>query len=126
MKRNVKKVLAVSHALEQALRDNGIPHTCTIHNGISTEEWKTNKEAVQDFRSRFHLKGRKVILFGGRISPDKGSTPLLHALARLRTDIPEVLLLVMGDKNRWLVFVAAATLQEDLSSHSRCTGCLRP
>jgi len=124
LRKNVRGIIAVSHALQRALDAHNIQGAHVIHNGIDVRDWQCDERLVDDFQNRFDLQRRKVILFGGRISPDKGTGPLLDALAKIRQEIPEVLLLVAGDKKRWQECVKRAEFKENLSDTVLCTGWL--
>lgn len=112
---NVDAVIAVSEALKNALAQHGIPKLTRIHNGMDVNAWTATGHDVD-------LAGRKVILFGGRLSLDKGTTPLLHALATVKKDVPNVLLLVLGDPKKWDALVRASGVREDLSASMKCIG----
>jgi starch synthase len=45
---------------------------------------------------RYKLDGRRVILFGGRLSHEKGDAQLLAALRRVKREVPTVALLVLA------------------------------
>ncbi len=120
---NVTKIFAVSHALQKALAANGITNVEVVHNGIDAKAWHASKEAIDAFRKKNESAGRKTILFGGRLSMDKGSGPILQALRRLSKDIPSVLLLVVGDPRRWQKLVEAAGAT-DLSDQYKVLGWL--
>lgn len=118
---NVKEVFAVSNALKRALDAHGIYRVSVMPNGIDAAAWKIDEEAVEAFKTTHDLHGKKVILFGGRLSRDKGSTPLLTALRSIRSSIPNVALLVIGNKDRWEGLLAEAHA-EDLRDLVRCPG----
>lgn len=123
-RRYVTRAIAVSDALRSALEQNGIKGASVIHNGVNVREWGADEAAVQDFRNRHELTGRKVLLFGGRLSTDKGAIPLLHAINELRREFPSLLLLVAGERHRWEKLLTAAGIDDDLSPWVRCTGWL--
>ncbi|MEK7509187.1 MAG: glycosyltransferase family 4 protein [Patescibacteria group bacterium] len=97
----VDVLTAVSDALRQALEDNGVPGAVVIHNGIDVAEWKENPARDRAFKER-HGLGDSVILFGGRISGIKGTDKILDALARVRTQVPDVQLLVIAKEGESL------------------------
>ncbi len=121
--KNADHVIAVSDALKRALEENGIPGAVRIHHGID-RAWTASPDAVASFRRTQGLDGRKTILFGGRLSLDKGAVPLLKALQIVRRSVPNVLLLILGNPDRWQALVRAAGLSEDLSANMRCAGWL--
>lgn len=124
LKKNIKKIIAVSVALEHALHQHHITNTTVIHNGIDTESWTNNPATVHAFKTAHALHDRRIVLFGGRLSLDKGPVPLLQAIIKLQRDIPNILLVVMGDPKRWDECVRSAGIHEDVSNIVRCTGWL--
>lgn len=121
---NTTKVIAVSDALNKALCKNGIQNTSVIHNGSNPTYWKTEVKDVEVFTKEHNLAGRKVILFAGRLRRDKGTTPLLRAVDVIRKTIPEVLLVVVGEKDRWQGLVQEADISKDMANHQQCIGWL--
>jgi len=51
----------------------------------------------EELRATFSLAGREVVLFCGRLSPEKGPDVLLRAFASLRARRPRALLWLVGD-----------------------------
>jgi glycosyltransferase involved in cell wall biosynthesis len=93
---HVQARTCVSEAHRQALEANGLPPFQVVHNGIHAEGFQASAEAVSSLRERLGLGGRKVILFAGRLSPDKGGNQLLAALRRVVARVPEALLLLLS------------------------------
>ncbi|MDO8648439.1 MAG: glycosyltransferase family 4 protein [Candidatus Peregrinibacteria bacterium] len=122
--RNVKTVFAVSHALKRALDVHGIPRVEVLPNGTDIGSWEASSEAIAAFKAKHDLNGKKVLFFGGRLSRDKGSTPLLTALRTIRETIPEVMLLVLGDKARLGGLIAEAKAEDLFATNIRCAGWL--
>jgi glycosyltransferase involved in cell wall biosynthesis len=81
------KIFAVSGALAQALRDNGIGNVEVVHNGIRTLEWRTEQSQNQS----------PQIFFGGRLSRAKGSDILGEAMQKVISIKPEAKLLLVGE-----------------------------
>jgi len=90
------RVLVVSRALQKVLEQDGIKNTEVFYNGIDTSEWSVSPEAVEHFRTVHKLVDKEVILFGGRLSGLKGGYKAIEYLARVRKEIPDAVLLVMG------------------------------
>lgn len=86
----------VSEAHRQALQANGLPSFQVVHNGIAPDRFQASPEAVERLRAKLNLDGRKVILFAGRLTRDKGSLQLLAAFKRLVERMPEALLLLLS------------------------------
>ena len=77
---------------------NGIPVSEVIPNGVTIPAMPS-ESAVALFRKRFHLTG-PTVLFGGRVSADKGVFALLDAMEDVLKDLPKVSLLLVGEKER--------------------------
>ena len=87
---------APSQALAEAYRVNSLPPMDVVHNGIDLRDWSgADRATVMALRRRFDLAGKHVILFAGRLSPDKGTLPLLKAMDRLKEKLPEMRLLAL-------------------------------
>lgn len=91
-------VVAVSNVLASFLQKNGIAVHAMIHNGTEITP-KPEPAAIENFRKTHGLHG-PTILFGGRISGDKGIDVLLRAFALVRREIPGIQLAIAGDRER--------------------------
>ncbi len=94
--RDVDRMTVVSDELGVALRANGIRVDRTIGNGIRLEAELPSAADVADFRARFGLEGKRLVAIGGRLHDQKGIRQVYAMLARLRGEIPDLRLLVMG------------------------------
>lgn len=90
--KNVKKIVTVSNALQDALNQNGIKNTTVIYNGIDVENWNISKQDPE---------GKEFILFGGRLSGAKGGDLILQALSMVVAKRPKAHLLVFGKKDAY-------------------------
>lgn len=54
-------------------------------------------EALQEIRDRLGLNGKKVVLFIGRLLSTKKVDHLIEAIAALKSRVPEVALIIIGD-----------------------------
>jgi glycosyltransferase involved in cell wall biosynthesis len=86
----------VSEAHRQALQANGLPPFQVVHNGIAAGRFQSTPAAVAALRTKLNVDGRKIILFAGRLTHDKGSLQLLAAFKRLVERMPEALLLLLS------------------------------
>ncbi|MBZ0290815.1 MAG: glycosyltransferase family 4 protein, partial [Anaerolineae bacterium] len=93
---HVRRRTCVSEAHRQALEANDLPPFQVVHNGIAAARFQSTPEAVERLRVKLGTAGRKVILFGGRLTADKGSYQLLAAFKLLVERLPEALLLVLS------------------------------
>jgi len=102
MRYYVDERIAVSRAHKQALEDNRLPPFDVVYNGIDENFADVPDAGVEVLRQRLHLAGRRVILFGGRLSREKGDRQLLAALRRIKHQIPNVALLVLAQPSDYL------------------------
>lgn len=93
----VDQILAVSQAVKDVLDQAKLGTVAVLHNGIDVSDWSVSLAALGAFKSKYNLIGKKVILFGGRVSGAKGLNSALKALALVRQKIPQAVLLVVGD-----------------------------
>jgi len=98
--------VTVSDALAEALRQNGIPVACTIHNGIDASLWVHKSDEVKSFKDK-HNVGDYVVLFGGRLSRVKGAPELLRALAEVAKKLPQAQLVVIGTEDAYTTHMRA-------------------
>ena len=91
-------VIAVSDALARFLEDNGVNNVATIHNATAIPP-TPSAESIAAFRQNHRLTG-PTILYGGRISEDKGIDALLEALRHILATVPAAQLLVLGDEGK--------------------------
>ena len=96
LKKYVDKVIAVSDALKKVLALNGIVNVGVVHNGIDAEAYKVDQAAVSIFKKNNGIENKKIILFGGRISEDKGFNQALESLGLILKEVSDVLLLIAG------------------------------
>lgn len=100
--KNVDIKFAVSSALKDALEQNEIRDVEVLHNGIDTNDFEENKEKTKAFKDRYDLNNKKVLFFSGRISRAKGIDVCLNLVKEISKTIPEVRLLVAGQKNGYV------------------------
>lgn len=115
---------SVSDALRQALTQNGLPGFSVLYTGIEASEWEINPEAVKLFREKFNLEGKKVILFGGRITRLKGGDVLLQALKKIVEEVPEAVVLVAGMADSYVEELQERARVAGISDNFRLTGWL--
>ena len=85
-----------SQALADAFAANGMPGVEVAHNGVDPAEWTRPADAPIDaMRERLDLCGKRVILFAGRLSRDKGTSSLLAAMDCMRHAVPDTRLLAL-------------------------------
>jgi len=98
----VDKIFAVSNAIKKILAINNIKNVETIYNGIDVENWKIDPEKISDFKKKYSLQNKKIILFAGRLSGAKGGQEILKAIVQIKGEIGNVILLVAGERNKYV------------------------
>lgn len=93
----VDKIFAVSSALAEALSQNGITNVTVIRNGIDAADWQSDKSAVDEFKNKYNLVEKKIVLFGGRLNETKGGRQIVLAMEKIIKEISDVRLLIFGD-----------------------------
>ena len=92
----VDKVFAVSYALKEALKQNGVKNVEVVHNGIDALGWQLADDKINVFKAKYNLIGKKTVLFGGRLSYLKGSDQIILAMEEVVKKIPNAVLLMVG------------------------------
>jgi len=93
-------VIACSHYERAGMIRKGI-HPSRIHlipMGIDLDEW-THPDGER-VRRKYHLEGRKVLLFAGTKDYDKGAISLLQAVAQARHRVKDLILVSIGLSTR--------------------------
>ena len=116
LRRYTKKTFAVSDELNRALRANGITCAGTIHNGIDPGHFTTTEREVGVFADKHQIRGKKAILFGGRLSHLKGGTQIMQAMSRINAEIPEAVLLLLGHDEEHVAMMHTVAKQAGLGA----------
>jgi len=116
--KSANKIFTVSEALREALRQNGIHNTFTLHNALDVKAWQSEEVDPKAFKEQYGLQGKKIIFFGGRLSGAKGGEQLIAAFRKLAEKVPEAVLLIVGAKNKYLEHLLS--VNEDLKN----SGCI--
>ena len=94
--RYASQLTASSHALAQAFSANDLPAPQVVHTGIDASEWQRRDESlISALRDQLDLNGRRTILIAGRLTPEKGTVPLLNAIDRINENLPDICLLAL-------------------------------
>jgi len=120
----VDRIIAVSNILWHALVNNGIKNVITIHNGIDLDGWTTLDESVVNFKKRYRLKDKKIVLFVGRLSGAKGGLNLVKAMAVAIKKYPKAILLIVGREDRYADVIKDTAKKENIAKHLIITGWL--
>jgi phosphatidyl-myo-inositol dimannoside synthase len=95
--RGFDMVVSVSDYLEKKLERllGDAPMHRTIYNGVDTQFFKPGPNAEQA-RKRIGLEGSFMLLYVGRLSPEKGPDTLISSLPSIRREIPNVRAVLCG------------------------------
>ena len=94
--RDASAVIACSNYEKEGMTSMGV-NPSKIHlipMGINLEEWK-NPDGDR-FRRKYRLEGKKIILFAGTKSYNKGATHLLEAVEKIRQKVKGLILVSIG------------------------------
>lgn len=100
--RNIDGIFSVSHALADALRQNGLKKITVLHNGIDTNRFTIDTAKVDIFRAKYNLEDKKILFFAGRLSKAKGAEVILRALEEVSKKITNVCFLFAGKKDPYV------------------------
>jgi glycosyltransferase involved in cell wall biosynthesis len=64
----------------------------TIPGGVYLDEYKKDPKKIQILDEKYNLKGKKVVLFTGRLTPQKGVDYLIRAAKHIKGEV-----LILGD-----------------------------
>jgi len=96
----VDRFIAVSSYMRRELNQTfGINYNkiTVIPNGVDTTVFK--HQDADDIRRKYQLDNRFVVLFVGRDDPQKGVKYLINAVKRLARQIPEIVLVMIGQQD---------------------------
>lgn len=118
---NADLVIAVSRRTRDAVCRLGAAQekVRVVYNGVDRERFasaQAGEEAVENFK-----KGRKVVLFLGRLTEQKGPVQFLHAAKQVLSISPDVLFVVAG-KGELLPLLINMSLQLGISKSVRFLG----
>jgi len=112
------KIIAISFATKSFLEENGIAVAKVIHNGIGVKPLP-QEDSLRAFREKYQIRG-PTVLFGGRVSQDKGIGVLLSAMEIVMKELPQAQLLLVGEKSR--IEPELKNISSTLRSAIRLTG----
>jgi glycosyltransferase involved in cell wall biosynthesis len=96
IRRYVGRKVAVSHALAQALTDNGLGGAQVIHNGLALDAFPPETSRIDSISHRFGLE-QEVVVGGGRMGFFKGQHLLVAAFAQVMPERPGAQLALAGN-----------------------------
>ena len=86
-------IIVPSTPLKEELEKLGVRNTEVIENGVDFSNLKEpSKEEVEEFRKRYALEGKKIILYLGRVSAEKKIEILIDAMK----EIEQAVLVIVG------------------------------
>ncbi|MFC1756650.1 glycosyltransferase family 4 protein [Patescibacteria group bacterium] len=94
-------IFAVSSVLKKVLDQNGINNVEIIYNGVDVDEWKIKEDFINNFKNKYKIIDKKVILFGGRLSDAKGGEKIILSMKNIVEKEPKAILLICGKKDRY-------------------------
>ena len=97
--RRSTRVVAVSHAVERHLLNQGMSpdRIRVVHNGIETGTYR-ELPSREEARQALQLGPEDpVLMYAGRLSPEKGASLLPAILSRVQEVLPRARLLVLGE-----------------------------
>lgn len=98
--RSIDRFITISGEIEGELQAAGVPRAriVRIPNGVDTDRFRPlDPGSRQALRAELGLEGRLVVVFVGRLEPEKGLDCLLDGWGEVRQALPEALLLLVGD-----------------------------
>jgi len=96
LRRRVDVVIALEPGMQGELEAAGFAHIVRMANGIAAREFRPPAERSR-YQSELGLEGREVLLYVGRLSPQKALPDLLHAARQVFRERPRACLLLVGD-----------------------------
>ncbi len=94
---DVDRLLAVSDEMGAALAQSGIGPCTTVFNAAPPAVAVPKADVARQLAERLGVAGQPCVLYGGRIDRLKGGLELVESLAALVQDVPDLVLLLVGD-----------------------------
>ncbi len=88
------RIVAVSNALREVLEGNRIKNVSVVHTGVLPSE--RDSKSLTNFKLKYGLEGKSVILLSGRISVGKGAEQIFSACSIAFSEIPSAVLVLVG------------------------------
>jgi glycosyltransferase involved in cell wall biosynthesis len=123
--RSATKLVAVSPLEEQDARDFGAkPEQIRLLPNIVFPEDYTNLPVAGEFRQRWNIREKHIVLFLGRLHWIKGADLLIDALSSPRLSVSDVHLVIAGPDDGQERGLRRKLQGSDLGSHTTFTGYL--
>lgn len=108
-KRYIDSFIAISNEIKQELNDIGMPKEryTFIPNGVDTDYFKPLPESSkQQIRHRLNLPNERLVIFTGRLEPEKGLYNLLQVWQKLNDPTARLIIVGTGSEEAVLRTVA--------------------
>lgn len=92
----VDRIFCISQGQNDILKLNGIDKTETVYNAINADDWEAGEESVRQFKKKFQLQKKKIILFGARLSEAKGGEAAIRAMSMVAKAEEQAVMAVVG------------------------------
>ena len=119
----VDRIFANTGVLKQALEYNGIFNVEVAYYGTDIKG-VVLAGAVQAFKTKFNIINKKIILFGGRLSREKGGEAAVRALTLVLRTVPNVALIVAGRQDDYAHYMEQLAGELGVGQHIIFTGWL--
>ncbi len=96
LRRRADVVIALEPGMQAELKAAGFPRIVRMPNGIAGREFRPPAERAQ-FKARLGLAGGEVMIYVGRLSPQKALPNLLRAAVDVFQQRPQARLVLVGD-----------------------------
>jgi glycosyltransferase involved in cell wall biosynthesis len=103
---------------------NGITNTATIHNAIAGDYWQKDDSAIEAFKEKFKLIGKRVIMFGGRLSEAKGGSAIIEAMIQVVKEVDNAVLMIVGEMTGYAEYLMDKSNAAKLTDKVLFTGWL--
>jgi len=68
-----------------------------LPNAVNTDAYHPDSIQAEEIKKKYGLQDRKIVLFVGRLTTQKGLTYLLHSIPSVRKIVPDVKFVIVGD-----------------------------
>ncbi len=121
--RSANKIFAVSEALKDALRQNGIDNVAVIYNGIEAGHVVINSRQL--IREKFNIGEEvKIIFMANRFSGLKGGNLILAYIEEIKKSFDNFIVVVASKKSGYIDNILKQAETKNISRHLFFTGWL--
>ncbi|MFA5124382.1 MAG: glycosyltransferase family 4 protein [Patescibacteria group bacterium] len=120
----IDKIFCITNIQKDVLALNGITNTATIHNAIAGDYWQKDDSAIEAFKEKFKLIGKRVIMFGGRLSEAKGGSAIIEAMIQVVKEVDNAVLMIVGEMTGYAEYLMDKSNAAKLTDKVLFTGWL--